>query len=109
MMIPTLTPEIDAPVRDGGSIYIVLTDFGDGAPGNACDPQLDFDDAVDVFAEQMGEGRASRVYCLMPGAGLMEDATDAAVRHLCRRLTARFDEWPEWLVAATEAHRRAVA
>lgn len=83
-------------------IFLVLTDFDGAAPANGCEPSLDFDDAVDAYAEQMGEGRESRVYVVRPALNAIVDVTADAAAHLGQRLTSRGDDWPAWLRKATD-------
>lgn len=82
------------------SHYMTLTDF-DGSVANAGDPGT-FDDAVDQFAEQMDEGRASAVFRVDPAtadaAAMMVDVTEDACFTVLNRCVNRDVSAPEWAV-----------
>ena len=84
--------------------YLTYTDFTRFGLGTS-DP-LDFDGAVDLFAENMDDGDESIVFRVEPGekgkAGMMIDVTEDALACVAKRLRLRNQDMPQWLVDALQ-------
>ena len=84
--------------------YMTYTDFPRLGIGTS-DP-LDFDGAVDLFAENMEDGDESIVFRVEPSAkgkaGMMIDVTEDALACVAKRLRIRNQDMPQWLVEALQ-------
>lgn len=81
----------------GRTQWVVWTDFGNIGFGSGCDPTPYFDEALDGWSDQMGEGCPSAILQIDAALGTVADVTAAAASHLMRRLVNRGDEIPQWL------------
>lgn len=87
--------------------YQVLADFGTGyGLGNAGDPTTSFDDACDLYADQMERHHDAVVFLVQPPvgdvSGCMTDVTDEANLRIAARIRCQpgYPEMPEWLETA---------
>lgn len=82
--------------------YLTYTDYPDLGLG-VSDPSS-FDDACDRYAEARDAGHHATVMRIDPGngkgAGIALDVTDDAEERIRRRLLARRQDFPAWMVEA---------
>lgn len=80
--------------------YLVYTDYPD--LGLATSDPSNFDDACDRYAEAREKGYHATVMRIEPGkgkgAGIALDVTDDAEERIRRRLIARRQDFPAWMM-----------
>jgi len=89
------------------TFYQVIADLGQPFGLAGCDPITSFDDACDVYADNMENHHDALVFRVEPpnetDAGCMIDVTDDANLRIAARIRARpgYPEMPEWLEEAS--------